>query len=71
MPSTATVTAKTGPGNTVTALVLNNVTDISLSPAPNSVLKVVSSNGTDYFDISASTTITATIASGVVSFTIS
>lgn len=71
MPSTATVTAKTGIAQTVTALALTGVTEYTFTPYPKSVLKVVSNQGTTYFDIQADTTLTATISGGVMAVTIS
>ena len=73
MPSTATITSKTGPGVTVTALVINNVTDFHVETYPHSLLKVNSTDiaGTREFDIQATTTFTCTISAGVCTLTIS
>lgn len=65
MPSQLTITAKTGPAMTVTALVLRNVTDLDFQLGGKSILRVESDNGIDYFDISADSTVTFTLASGV------
>lgn len=71
MPSTATITSKTGPALTVTSLVLNNVTQILFRTAPKDVLEITCSEGIKEFDIAASTTVTATISSGVIAITVS
>lgn len=65
MPSQLTVTAPTGPGVSVTSLVLRNVTDIDFQLGGKSILRVESDNGIDHFDISDSSTVTFTLASGV------
>lgn len=75
--STATVTAKAGIAQTVTAQVLNNVTEYSFqlggpTPLPlKSVLRVVSDVGIGYYDISASGTVTATLSAGNLTITLS
>ena len=63
MPSTATVTAKVGAGAQATAIVFNNVTDISISPD----LRAVSITGliggyvmTQTFDLAGTLTFTIT-----------
>lgn len=63
MPSTATVTAKVGPGNQATAIVFTNVSDISISPD----LRAVSITGlcggfvlTQVFDLQGTLTFTIT-----------
>ena len=77
MASTATITGKVGPGFTATAVVLNNVTDLDFqiggpTPSPlKSVLRVVSDTGISYYDYSADSTITATLAAGVITITVS
>lgn len=73
MPSSATVTGKTGPGSTVTALVLNNVVEMLVLPAPSSVLQFKYNGGTSIsqFDMAATTTFTVTVSAGVITVTIS
>lgn len=71
MPSTATVTAKIGSAQTVTASVFTNVTSMNFKTFPTSTLQVVCDQGQPYFDIQADTTLTATIAAGVITLTIS
>lgn len=72
MPSTATVTAKAGPGLTVTAASFTDVQQFNLALAGKSVLTIVDAQkGTKEFDINATTTLTATIASGVATFVVS
>lgn len=77
MGSTATVTGKTGAGLTSTAAVYNNVTTLEFqlggpTPLPlKSVLRIVSDAGISYVDFSADTTVTATLAAGVLTITVS
>lgn len=71
MPSTATVTAKIGTAQTVTALALTGVTSYTFNTYPTSTLQVVCDQGRPTFDIQADTTITATISAGVMALTIS
>jgi len=71
MPSQLTITAKTGPGLTVTTQVLPNVTDLDFQLGGKSILRVESQNGIDYFDIGADTTVTFTLASGVATVVVS
>ena len=65
-PATLTVTGTTGPGSSVTSLKFTDVTDVEVDFLRN-VLKVTraGSAGISYYDYSALTTITWTIASGV------
>lgn len=70
MPSTAIVTAKTGPGQTVTAYSLPNVIRISLDTI-NKLLFVTTSDDTRHdFDVSAATTYTLTVSSGNFTLTV-
>ena len=73
MPSTATITAKTGTGASLTASVFNNVTFFSIDTV-NKVLVVEYNNGDGIrrmqIDVNASTTYTLTISSGNYSLTI-
>lgn len=70
MASQATITAKTGPGNTVTSQVLTNVTRMDFqtnNPSAGitkNVLFVQCDQGLLQFDINATTTITCTITAG-------
>jgi len=65
MASQITVTAKVGPGSTVTAQVIRNVTNVNFDLAKNvmSVVTLDSPNNRE-FDIAASTTLTCTITAG-------
>jgi hypothetical protein len=69
MASTATVTGKTGAGNTLTAGVFSNVTDIDFQ-IPDNTLRLVSSAGISYISLSGSNTITLTASGGVYTLTV-
>ena len=71
MPSQATITGKTGPAQTVTALVLTNLRVFHLELAGKSILQTVSDQGQREFDINATTTLTCTIAAGVATIVVS
>jgi hypothetical protein len=71
MPSTATITGKTGPGLAVTALVIQDVSSVAIETYPRSMVKVNAGLGTKEFDIQADTTLTATLAAGVLAITFS
>lgn len=72
MPSTATVTGKTGPAQTVTSAVINNVVRLEVLTAPKSVLFVQESNGKiREFDLNGTTTFTVTPSTGNLTITIS
>lgn len=71
MPSQATITAKTGPERTVTALVLTNLTVFDLRLAGKSILFTESDQGKREFDINATTTLTCTISAGVATIVVS
>lgn len=71
MPSQATITSKTGPGLTVTSLVLTNLKVFDLQLAGKSVLTTESDQGIRTFDINATTTLTCTIAAGVATIVVS
>jgi hypothetical protein len=72
MGSTATITGKTGPGLTVTAISLSDVRSFLFNLSPSSVLKVTLNGGeVRDFDLGATTTITATISGGIMALTIS
>lgn len=64
-PSQATITGKTGPGVTVTSLVLTNLTKFDLRLGGKSVLYTESDQGQREFDVNATSTLTCTIAAGV------
>lgn len=71
MAVTATVTSKTGPGNTVTAQSLTGVSQMNFLFGPQSppgpktnVLFVECDQGKLQFDINATTTVTCTITAG-------
>lgn len=71
MPSQVTITAKTGPGQTVTSLVLTGVTEMNYQTFPRSLLKVVHDKGQSEFDIQAQTTWTITLSGGNVTVVVS
>lgn len=72
MPSgKITVTAPTGAGSSVTALVLNNVRNIIFDTARAVLLVTKDDDTVVSFDINATATITATASSGVFTFTVS
>lgn len=60
MPSIATVTAKAGPGLTVTAQVFTGVTLFTLN-TDSEVLELVSNGRTLQLDVGAATTYTLTV----------
>ena len=63
MPSSATVTGKTGPDRQIIALVLTNVTTIELD-LNHQVLRITSDRGITEFDMRIATTFTDTISQG-------
>ncbi len=71
-PATCTVTSTTGPGQTVTAIVLSNVVSFAVDFVANT-MRIGSSgaNGLQYFDYSAMATLTWTITAGRTSVTVS
>lgn len=71
MPSTATVTGKTGPASTVTALVLTGVTEVQVFPYPKSIVKIFHDKGMSEFDTQATTTFTMGPSAGNITVTIS
>ena len=72
MPTTATVTGKTGPAQTITAQVITNVVRLEVLPYPKSVCSIQDSSGKiQEFDIQATTTFTVTPSSGNLTITIS
>jgi hypothetical protein len=72
MPSTATVTSKTGPAVTVTSLAFADVQQFNLSLGGKSLLQIVDSlKGIKEFDVNATTTLTCTIAAGVATIVVS
>jgi hypothetical protein len=71
MPSgTLTITAPTGAGSSVSALVLTNVRNINFDTARAVLAVTLQDDTVRSFDINATTTITATAASGVFTFTV-
>jgi hypothetical protein len=64
MPSQATITSKTGPGNTVTAFALTNLTRFDMQLGGKSILFTESEQGDQQWDIAATTTITCSISGG-------
>lgn len=70
-PAKVTYTGSTGPGQAVTAAVINNVVDIEYDFNKN-VIKITTSDGImNYYDFSAITTVTHTITGGVSTIVIS
>lgn len=70
-PAKVTYTGSTGPGIAVTATVINNVIDIEYDFVKNTV-KVTTSDGViNYYDYSATTTVTHTISGGLTTIVIS
>ncbi len=70
MPSTATITAKIGPGLTATAQVINNVSSFTID-TDKELLTVVSGSVTTQYDIAAATTILCTVSGNNYTLTIS
>jgi hypothetical protein len=68
--NTATITGKAGPGLTVTATVLNNVTDIDFNLV-GYVLTITGSGYRQEFDLYNTATVTYTISSKIATVTIS
>lgn len=64
MPSQVTVTAPTGPAQTVTAAVLTNVTRVVFDIA-RQVAEITTNGVVKQFDINATDTITDSVVSGV------
>jgi len=70
MPSTATVTAKIGPGVTATAIVISGVTSFGIDTT-NEILTIVANGVTQQYDITAATTITCTVSGNSYTLTVS
>ena len=70
MPSTVTVTGTVGPGSSVTALVISNVTFFSVDTV-NEMLTVVADGKTTSYNITAATTITCTVSGNNYTLTVS
>jgi len=70
MGNQATVTSKSGPGLTVTAVVLTNVTNMNFD-LDSFVLKIDCDQGHPEFDLYATSTVTYTIASRVATVAVS
>lgn len=70
MPSSATVTAKTGPNVTNTAIVLTNVTRLNYDIS-GLVLFITSNGVIKQYDLSGVTTVTTTISGTTFTVTIS
>jgi len=71
MANTATVTGKTGPGVTVTALVFTNPRQVNFDLNAQQLSVMDSIGYVSTFDLHATATITATASSGVFTFTVS
>lgn len=70
-PSTVTFTGPIGPGKSVTSLQFTHVRQLNYNFAAATVEVLDSSPNSTFFDISAISTITATISSDVATFTMS
>lgn len=71
MPSTVTVTGKTGAGVTATAIVINNVRSFEIA-TDDEMLSITDANGkVTQVDIGAATTITCTVSGSNYTLTIS
>jgi len=71
MPHQLTVTGKTGPDRTVTAQVLQNVTQVLFNPDLKQVRVRTSESGNiKDFDITAATTITVSVSAGNYTFSV-
>jgi hypothetical protein len=70
MPGTATITAKAGPGLTVTAQVFPGLSYFSIN-TDTKIIELVSNGITKQLDINAATTYTLTVSAGVYTLTIS
>lgn len=68
--NTATITSKSGPGLTATAIVLNNVTDLDFQMS-RYVIQVTGDGYQAFFDSYNTSTVTYTIASKIATVTIS
>lgn len=72
MPSQATVTGKTGPAQTITSQLFQNVVRLEILPYPKSVCSIQTSDGKiQEFDIQATTTFTLGPSSGNLTVVIS
>lgn len=71
MPTQATVTAPTGAGSSVSALVLTGVTEILILPAPKAVITIKHDKGISEYAINATTTFTVTASGGNLTIVIS
>jgi hypothetical protein len=68
--SQVTITAKDGPAQTVTAQVLTGVSRIDFQVKNNGIVQITADGVVKEYDIAASATLTATIASGVITMVI-
>lgn len=64
MASSATITAKAGPANTVTAQALTGIKKMIFDITGRSILEVFCDQGRLEYDINATTTLTCTITAG-------
>jgi len=72
MPSgKLTITAPTGPGSSVTALVLNNVRNLNFDTQRAVLAVTKEDDSVASFDLNATATITATASAGVFAFVVS
>ena len=71
MPSTATVTGKTGPNMQITSLALPDVSEIVIDLNHKVIRFDDSVKGTTEYDLVAATTLTVTLSSGNATVTLS
>lgn len=70
-PMTVTLSYPTGPGQTTSSLKFTDVNAIEFDSVKNTVkLTRAGAGGISYYDYSAGTTITATITSGITTWTL-
>ncbi len=68
--TSATVTGKIGPGNTLTAVVITGITEFGFHPT-ECLFKYLKDNKWNYIDIVAATTITITLSAAAGNYVIS
>ncbi len=68
--TTATVTGKIGPGNTLTAVVISNIDEFGFIPG-TCIFKYRIGQKWNYIDIVAATTITITLSAAAGNYTVS
>ncbi len=71
MPSSATITAPTGPGFSVDNLLLDNIRSFTVDCISKSLSVVMPDDTVRTFDLSATTTTSLTVNSGVFTLSVS